>query len=97
MPSIKQMLDPEARERVYAIKDEIKRDRVLDQDPMTLNRTRFNLYLIAKAEALIAEKLSAGMHPNKVYLQTRLSIEVTDRLWRREAKRLAQAKNTATA
>lgn len=94
MPAIRQLLDPEAREKVYAIKDQIKRDRVLDQDPMTLNRTKFDLYMTAKAEALIAEKLSAGLHPDEVYRRTKLALEVTDRLWRLEAKRLATAKNT---
>lgn len=94
MTTIRQLLDPEVREKVYAIKDEIKRDRVLDQDPMMLNRTKFNRYMTAKAEALIAEKLAAGLHPNDVFRRTKLSLEIIDRQWRMEAKRLATAKNT---
>lgn len=97
MPTIRQMLDPEVREQVYAIKDDIKRDRVLQHDFMTMNRTRFNLYLTAKAEALIAEKLRTGLHPDKVYRRVKLSLELIDNQWRREAKRLATAKNSATA
>ncbi len=94
MTTIRQMLAPEVREQVYAIKDEIKRDRVLGQDPMTLNRTRFDRYMTAKAEALIAERLAAGLHPNEVFRRVRLSLEVIDRQWRMEAKRLATANNS---
>lgn len=97
MATIRQMLAPEARERVYAVKDEIKRERVLRHNPMTMNRTRFDLYLTAKAEALIAEKLRAGLHPDKVYRRVKLSLELIDNKWRKEAKRLATAKSTATA
>ncbi len=89
MAAIRQMLDPQAREKVYAVKDALKRDHVLEQDPMRLNRTQFVNYQAAKAEVLIMEKLAAGLHPNEVYRRVKLAIELTDRLWRKEAKRLA--------
>ncbi len=96
MALIKQMLDPETREQVYAVKDAIKRDRVLEQDPMRLNRIRFESYMTAKAEALIAEKLAKGLHPDVVFADTRLSLEVLDRQWREEAKRLASTNHHAS-
>lgn len=89
MPAIRQLLDPEARERVYSLKDTLKRDRVLDANPLGLNRTQFELYLTAKAETLIAEALSDGDHPNKVFRHVRLRLKLLDKQWRREAKRLA--------
>jgi hypothetical protein len=89
MATLKQMLDPVAREKVYDLKDALKRDRVLSHDPMRLNRTRFELYLTAKAEALITDGLSAGDHPNKVFHATQLQLKVIDAQWREEAKRLA--------
>lgn len=92
MTTIKQMLDPEAREKVYDLKDALKRDRALDQNPMRLNRTRFDLYLTAKAEALIADGLEAGTHPDAVYQLTRHQLQILDDQWREEAKRLAGTK-----
>jgi hypothetical protein len=96
MAILKQMLDPEVREQVYAVKDALQRERVLDQDPMRLNRTKFDSYLTAKAEALIVEKLAKGLHPDVVFSDTRLSLEVLDRQWRMEAKRLADTHHHAT-
>ncbi len=89
MAAIRQMLSPQAREKVYAVKDALKRDRVLEQDPMRLNRTKLDAYLAAKAEVLIIEKLELGLHPNEVYRRTKLAVELIERLWRKEAKRLA--------
>lgn len=95
MTTIRQMLDPGAKERVYAVKDALKRADILRQDPMWLNRTKFDRYMTAKAEALIAEKLAAGLHPDEVYRRTKLSLEVIDRKWRKEAKRLATGQTPA--
>lgn len=91
MPAIRQLLDPEARERVYAVKDDLKREHVLAADPMGLNRGQFEKYLTAKAESLIAEALSNGDHPNEVFRHVRLRLKLVDKQWRREAKRLATA------
>ncbi len=91
MPAIRQLLDPEVRERVYSLKDTLKRDRVLATNPMGLNRTQFEQYLDAKARALIAEALDTGKHPNDAYRYAELRLKLLDHQWRKEAKRLATA------
>ena len=95
MPTIRQILAPEDRERVYGVKDALKRDRVLATDPLGLNRTQFEQYLTAKAEMLIAEALSGGDHPNEVFRHVKLRLKLLDKQWRREAKRLASTNHAA--
>jgi len=95
MATIRQMLAPEAKEKVYAVKDALKRDDILRQDPMWLNRIKFERYLTAKAEAILGEDLGDGKHPNEAYRHAQLVLHLLDQQWREEAKRLATGQTSA--
>lgn len=47
MARIKDLLDPEVREKAYALKDTLQYERILGQDFLRMNRTQFTHYLRA--------------------------------------------------
>jgi hypothetical protein len=89
MALIKQLVDPEVRERVYDLKDKLKVQQVLGRDPMAMNRTQFESYMEAKATAVIIEAIQDGCTTDDAYQRAHLVLWSLDKNWREEAKRLA--------
>ncbi len=88
MATIKQLIGTRRAEEIYALKDRIKAERVLDEDPMKLNRTQFERYLSAKAEALILELTNEGQGVDAAFRKTGLYLTLIDARWREVAKEL---------
>lgn len=93
MATIKALIGADGAERLYALKDALKADRILDEDPMRLNRTMFEKYLSAKAEAIIVEQTCQGTEIDKAFRNAGLYIKVLDTKWRQAAKELNEALN----
>jgi hypothetical protein len=93
MATIKQLVGTERAEEIYALKDAIKRERILDRDPMAMNRTQFEAYMAARAEAIILDQTSEGTEVNQAFHNAKLYLELLDVKWRQEAKRLSEAHN----
>lgn len=93
MATIKQLVGTERAEQLYALKDALKRRTILDRDPMRLNRTQFERYLAAKAEAIVSFEVSHGSDVESAYRKAEIHMVITDSQWREEAKRLNEAAN----
>jgi len=88
MATIKQLVGTERAETLYALKDRIKAQGMLDQDPMRLNRTQFELYLSAKAEALVLDLTSEGQDVDAAFQEAAMHLTILDSRWRVAAKEL---------
>lgn len=88
MATIKQLVGTDRAEELYALKDLIKAERILNEDPMKLNRTQFERYLSAKAEALILELTNEGQDVDAAFRKTGLYLSLIDARWREVAKEL---------
>ena len=91
MSRIKDRLDPEVREKVYALKDTLKHERILGQDYLRMNRTQFTRYLRAKGASVIQEQMDQHGMEDVAYHKARIVMTMDDGLWRQEAKRLNEA------
>jgi hypothetical protein len=92
MATIKQMLGTSKAEELYALKDKLKDEGILDSDPMKLNRTRFNKYLAAKAEALIVDMTDDGVEVDAAFRKAELYLTVLDTQWREAAKAINEVR-----
>ncbi len=88
MATIKQLIGTFRAEELYVLKDRIKAERVLNEDPMKLNRTWFERYLSAKAEALILELTNEGQDIDTAFRKTGMYLSLIDARWREVAKEL---------
>ena len=86
MATIKRILGAAQSERLYALKDLLKAERSLGVDPMRLNRTQFEKYLAAKAEALILDYTNQGVEVDAAFRKTELYLIMLDAQWREAAK-----------
>lgn len=59
MAQIRDLVSDE--QQVWAIKDQLREERILDQDPTAMNKTRFEKYLKAYKTAKVIEYLNAGV------------------------------------
>jgi len=91
MARIKDLLDPEVREKAYALKDTLQYERILGQDFLRMNRTQFTRYLRAKGASVIQEQMDQHGMEDVAYHKARLVMTMYDGLWRDEAKRLNEA------
>ena len=86
MATIKQLVGTEKAEQIFALKDALKREQILDRDPMDLNRTQFELYLAAKAEAIILSRTCDGADADSAFASAKVYLEMLDLKWREAAK-----------
>ena len=93
MAHMKHLLDPVQREEVYALKDTLRSERLLERDYLRMNRTEFNHYLRAKAESVIQEQISRGADEELAYHKAKIVLGFLDGKWRQEAKRINEAKH----
>lgn len=93
MANIKALIGHDKAEELYALKDALKRRTILDRDPMRLNRTQFERYLAAKAEAIVSFEVSHGSDVESAYRKAEIHMVATDAKWRAEAKRLNELAN----
>jgi len=91
MATIKALIGSQRAEQLYGLKDRLKVERVLDEDPMRLNRTQFERYLAAKAEAVVLEYTNEGQDWDIAYRKARLYLTILDAQWREAAKELNEA------
>lgn len=91
MATLKALIGSQRAEQLYGLKDRLKAERVLDADPMRLNRTQFEKYLSAKAEAVILQYTTEGQEANVAYRKATLLLNVLDQQWRQAAKELNEA------
>ena len=85
MATIKQLVGTNKAEEIYALKDRIKSERVLDNDPMKLNRTQFERYLSAKAESLILDYTHQYGDIDAAFEKAEIYLTLVDAQWRRAA------------
>jgi len=74
--------DPDA---VWALKDQIRDERLLDRDPVHLNRTMFERWLKVRAKVELADALEGDVDDVQETVVERLAPFV--QAWRREAAR----------
>lgn len=86
MASLKQMIGHERAEELYALKDTLKGERILEDDPMDMNRTRFEKYMAAKAEAIVSDALADGRDSDAAFKSARIYLTMLDSKWRVAAK-----------
>ena len=91
MATIKALIGSQRAEQLYGLKDRLKAEQVLDADPMRLNRTQFERYLSAKAEAIILEYTSEGQSWPNAYRKAEIYLTIIDSQWRQAAKELNEA------
>ena len=88
MATMKSLVGRDKAEALYALKDQLKFAGILNEDPMAMNRTRFEKYLAAKAEAIIIERTNDGDDADAAYQKAGMNLTVLDHKWRKEAKRI---------
>ena len=86
MATIKQLVGTEKAEDLFALKDLLKRHRILDEDPLQLNRTKFEAYMAAKAEAIILDQTVDGADAEQAFANAKMYLERLDVKWRAAAK-----------
>ena len=86
MATIKQLVGTNRAEELYALKDALKGEQILDLDPMKLNRTQFKRYMSAKAEALITEDTANGGEVQDAFHKAEMYLTLLDARWREAAK-----------
>ena len=87
MATIKQLVGTEKAEELFALKDRLKAERMVESvDPMQLNRTRFEQYLSAKAEAMLLDYRLDGVDVDQAYRNVEMYLIVLDHKWREAAK-----------
>ena len=91
MATIKALIGAQRAEQLYGLKDRLKAEQVLDADPMRLNRTQFERYLSAKAEAIVLEYTAEGQDWDSAYRKAGIYLTIIDRQWREAAKELNEA------
>jgi len=91
MATIKQLVGTEKAEQIFALKDSLKRSQILDRDPMDLNRTQFEAYMAAKAEAIIVDRTSEGVDVDAAFASAKVYLELLDLKWREAAKAYNEA------
>jgi len=85
MATIKERLGPKAAE-------DLRVKVLLDQDPMSMNRTLFERYLAAKGELLLEMFDHIGYEREAALEMIATEVYTLDAAWREEAKRLNLAK-----
>lgn len=91
MATIKELVGTDRAEQLYALKDTLQRERILDRDPMAMNRTQFEAYMAAKAEAIIVDQTCEGTDVERAFANARLYLELLDVKWREAAKAYNEA------
>ena len=91
MATIKALVGSQRAEQLYGLKDRLKAERVLDENPMKLNRTQFEKYLAAKAESLITDFTHEGMDIDAAYHKAEIYLTIEDSKWRIAAKAYNEA------
>jgi hypothetical protein len=86
MATIKQLVGTDRAEQLYALKDSLQAERILDRNPMKLNRTQFKRYMSAKAEALIIENTQNGGEIKDAFRKAEMYLTLLDSRWREAAK-----------
>lgn len=91
MATMKQLVGRDKAEALYALKDRLKYVGILNEDPMAMNRTRFEKYLAAKAEAMITDYTNNGGDVDQAFNKVGVYLTVLDHKWREEAKRINES------
>lgn len=83
MATIRQLIGAEATSELFDLSDKLD---ILLRDPLRMNRTQFEKYLAAKAEAMILADTSNGIEIDRAYGRTQMWLTLLDAQWREEAK-----------